>query len=177
MSDVTQVPLAGLFWAERPRPECTDQLAAFAPLIGSWDLQVTNYREDGTSSTVDGEWHFGWALDGRAVADVWIVPSRRSRPPDGDGEWGVTIRFFDPGIDAWRSTWHGPAHGSVLPFTAAASATSWCWKLGSAMTSQHGGYSVRSPRTPFDGEPRRRQTPARAFSNRSSQRPAPDERR
>jgi hypothetical protein len=118
MSDVTQLPFAGLFWAERPRPECTDQLAAFAPLIGSWDLRVTNYREDGTSATVDGEWHFGWALDGRAVADVWIVPSRRSRPPKGDGEWGVTIRFFDPSIDAWRSTWHGPAHGSVLPFTA-----------------------------------------------------------
>src|SRR5919197_45020 len=33
-----------------------------------------------------------------------------------DGEWGMTLRFFDPAIGAFRSTWHGPARGWVIPF-------------------------------------------------------------
>jgi len=34
---------------------------------------------DGSVEVGDGEWHFGWALDGRALADVWISPSRAAR--------------------------------------------------------------------------------------------------
>jgi 2-polyprenyl-6-methoxyphenol hydroxylase-like FAD-dependent oxidoreductase len=52
--------------------------------------------------TVTAEWHFAWALNGHAVQDVWIAPHRRDRecgePPV---DWGTTIRFYDPGIDAW----------------------------------------------------------------------------
>lgn len=46
-------------------------------------------------------------------------PHRRDRergePP---ADWGITIRFYDPRIDAWRSTWIGPAKGLVLAFIA-----------------------------------------------------------
>ena len=31
-------------------------------------------------------------------------------------EWGTTIRFHDPEIDAWRSTWLGPRNRVVMPF-------------------------------------------------------------
>src|SRR4029453_14343008 len=55
----------------------------------------------------------------RAVADVWLSPSRAARAAGGsDGEWGVTIRFPDPHADTWRSTGHGPRRGWVIPFTA-----------------------------------------------------------
>lgn len=107
---------AGAFVAEGPRQELAERLAMFAPLIGSWDLRVFDYEPDGTVRESSAEWHFSWALDGRAVADVWINPSRADRGPDADGEWGLSLRFYDTAIGAWRSTWHGPKKGWVIPF-------------------------------------------------------------
>lgn len=100
-----------------PRPELAARLELFAPLIGTWSLVVENTAADGTVQVTDGEWEFFWALDGRAVIDVWASPGPASRTAaDTDGEWGMTVRFFDPKIDAYRSTWHGPARGWVIPF-------------------------------------------------------------
>jgi hypothetical protein len=109
-----------VFVASGPRPELAEELALFAPLIGSWDLRVFNYEGDGNVHEASAEWHFTWALDGRAVADVWISPNRADRGDDRTGEWGLSLRFYDPTIKAWRSTWHGPKRGLVLPFTARA---------------------------------------------------------
>lgn len=105
--------------SDRPAAHFAEQMNIFVPLIGGWDLDIIYYQPDGgVNRTVRGEWHFTWALEGRAVADVWITPPRSEReavdPPPG--EYGVTLRFFDPAIDAWRSTWHGPVHGIVWPF-------------------------------------------------------------
>ncbi|MEU3628246.1 hypothetical protein BS329_35460 [Amycolatopsis coloradensis] len=116
--DVTE-RVAAVFTSARPRPELAARLAVFEPLIGSWDLVVRDYDENGGVRTTDAEWHFGWALDGRAVTDIWISPSRASRvegDSDTDGEWGMSLRFYDPGIDAFRSTWLGPGRGWVIPF-------------------------------------------------------------
>ena len=112
---------AEVFVAKGPRPELAEEMALFAPLMGSWALRVFDYADDGTARESSAEWHFSWALDGRAVADVWINPARADRGSDGEGEWGLSLRFYDPAIRAWRSTWHGPRRGSVLPFTARAS--------------------------------------------------------
>jgi len=30
----------------------------------------------------------------------------------------MSVRFYDPQIDAWRSTWHGPVNRVVIPFIA-----------------------------------------------------------
>jgi hypothetical protein len=110
--------LAAVFTAPKPRPELADKLAMFAPLIGSWALTVYDYGADGSVDKSTAEWHFSWALDGRAVADVWVNPRRGDRGPDADGEWGLSLRFYDASIDAWRSTWHGPKKGWVIPFIA-----------------------------------------------------------
>lgn len=55
-----------------------------------------------------------------AELDVWIVPPRaqRATADPAPGEYGVTLRFYDERIGAWRSTWHGPVHGIVWPFIA-----------------------------------------------------------
>jgi hypothetical protein len=111
--------LAAVFTASAPRPELAGRLAVFAPLVGSWHLRVTDVAADGTETERDGEWHFGWALDGRALADVWISPSRAARAAGApDGEWGLSLRFWDETLGRYRSTWHGPARGWVIPFTA-----------------------------------------------------------
>jgi hypothetical protein len=108
-----------VFSADAPRPELADRLGVFAPLVGSWDLVVEDVAADGSVEVSDGEWHFGWALDGRALADVWISPSRAARARGArDGEWGLSRRFWDESLGAYRSTWHGPLRGWVIPFTA-----------------------------------------------------------
>jgi hypothetical protein len=111
--------LAELMVSDEPRPEYAEALRPFAPLIGSWDLDVAWYDETGAvTRQTKGEWHFAWALDGRAVADVWITPSRAARATDGDGEWGLSIRIHDPELNAFRSTWMGPKAAFVMPFIA-----------------------------------------------------------
>jgi hypothetical protein len=109
--------LAGLMVSDEPRPEFAEAFQPFARLIGSWDLDVSWYDDAGNvTRQTKGEWHFAWALDGRAVADIWITPSRAARPTDGDGEWGLTIRIHDPELQAFRSTWMGPKYAFVMTF-------------------------------------------------------------
>jgi hypothetical protein len=89
--------LCDLLAADGPRAELIDELGLFGPMIGSWDVVITNHRPDG-EEIVHGEWHFGWALDGRAVLDVWIAPNRavRARTGDHSGEWGSPFGFTIP---------------------------------------------------------------------------------
>jgi hypothetical protein len=109
--------LAGLFVSDAPRPEFEQAFQPFAPLIGSWDLDVSWYDDEGRRTReTKGEWHFAWALDGSAVADIWITPSRAVRTSADDGEWGLTIRIHDPELGAFRSTWMGPKHAVVITF-------------------------------------------------------------
>ncbi len=106
---------------EGPDPEYADRLMTFGQFVGDWDFDWTGFDRDGRVERARGEWLFAWALNGRAVVDVWICPSRQERR-NGDvraGEWGVTVRAYDPAIDAWRVSWSGPAHGNLRTFVAA----------------------------------------------------------
>lgn len=109
--------LQDAFAADGPTPGLADQLGLFGQFVGSWDLEVTDIAPDGTATTTAGEWHFGWALGGRAVADVWVCPRRT---PDGSspGEHGLSLRFYDESLGAWRSTWLGPGRQVVRQFVA-----------------------------------------------------------
>lgn len=81
------------FASSEKNPLIPDDDDIFAPLLGSWDIEYS----DDSRTHVKGEWHFSRALDGMAVADVFICPSREERlsDPQEDGEWGVTIRMYD----------------------------------------------------------------------------------
>lgn len=117
----TAFGLGAALLSEGPDPHGPPELLEFGRFVGSWDLDVIYFGANGdVSRRVPGEWHFGWVLEGRAVADVWIVPRRALRdaamPPAG--EYGMSLRFYDPAIAAWRSTWLGPVHKVIFPFIA-----------------------------------------------------------
>jgi hypothetical protein len=100
--------------ADGPAGPYADKLMLFGRFVGSWDLE---WRGSG-SAHARGELHFGWVLGGRAVQDVWIVPGR-GQPGENEPPLafhGSTIRFFDPAIDAWRSTWIEPINARVRRF-------------------------------------------------------------
>lgn len=115
-----EAALAGALTSAAPHPDLPHEQRIFAPFIGSWNLIVTWYGDDGAVTRQErGEWHFAWVLEGRAVQDVWIVPPRAERAGRTDlYEYGTSLRFFDPAAGAWRSTWIGPARHAVHTFTA-----------------------------------------------------------
>ena len=73
-------------------------------LIGSWEMETVHHLDDGAIEKWDGECHFGWVLEGRAIQDVWIRPKR----PAPSTMYGTTLRIFDSTIDGWRILWSDP---------------------------------------------------------------------
>lgn len=87
----------------------------FTRFIGSWHLR---WQHVARGLEAVGELHFGWVLGGRAIQDVWIVPGP-GQPGAGvppHAFHGSTIRFYDPDLGAWRSTWIEPVNGRVRKF-------------------------------------------------------------
>ncbi|MGH3402549.1 MAG: hypothetical protein ACRDRJ_08585 [Streptosporangiaceae bacterium] len=91
-------------------PAWRKQLDLFGQFVGSWDIDGRFFRRDGTLETrYRGEWHFGWVLEGRAVQDVLIRPSRSLRGPgESSWEYGTTLRVFDPDSGGWLVIWIAP---------------------------------------------------------------------
>jgi hypothetical protein len=67
---MTSVQYADAFLAEGPDPAVADRLQLFGQFVGNWDLVVTTHRPVGSSETISAEWHFAWALGGRAQKRV-----------------------------------------------------------------------------------------------------------
>ena len=104
--------LEGVLTAGGPAEGHEGELELFGRFVGVWDLAVEERTPDGGVERYPAEWRWGWALGGRAVADVWIAPGH---------EHGLSLRFPDPARPGtWRSTWLGPHRGWVIPFTARA---------------------------------------------------------
>src|SRR5262249_18014159 len=90
--------------AEGPAPELADTLDVLSRFVGVWDVDWHGSDRSGSPIVVAGELSFGWILGGTAIQDIWRVPL------DGDRSrmrafYGTTVRFYDPAISAWRSTW------------------------------------------------------------------------
>lgn len=72
----------------------------FGKLIGVWDFE---WNDNNSKRQVIGEWIFSWVLEGRAIQDVFICPSRATRDtnPQPDGEYGTTFRIYNPKTKKW----------------------------------------------------------------------------
>ncbi len=94
----------------------SDSASLYGWLVGCWRVRVVDYHEDGTKFETEGEWHFRWVMEGRAIQDVLIVPARKLRSPQPSKErnrYGTTMRIYDPSIDAWRITWINPVTTTI----------------------------------------------------------------
>ena len=115
MSQADPSGLIAALHSEGPAPELAKQLGLYGRFIGHWEADVVTHTPDGGRHEGQGEIHFGWALQGRAVQDVWMIPRRKDRRPDSPqlplaGNWyGTTLRVYDPALDAWRIFWIDPA--------------------------------------------------------------------
>lgn len=102
--------------ADSPNPDKKEKMMLFGQFVGDWNIVKARYLQaDDTWVNMSGEVHFRWILAGTAIQDVWIGS------PEGSKKktlFGTTIRFFDPKIDAWRSTWLSPLKGLVQTFIA-----------------------------------------------------------
>ena len=110
---------AKALFADGPDAKLAGALALFGQFVGNWDVDVLNHLPDGTTQTIKGEWHFGWILDGRAIQDVWMVPTRAARDEGAPlAGYGTTLRFYDPKLGAWRVIWASVSYRNFIAFTA-----------------------------------------------------------
>jgi hypothetical protein len=113
MKTIAPESVQALLGSTARAPEIPESADAYGWLVGSWDLDVLHYwGMDVSARGIEAEAHFGWALEGRAIQDVWIMPRRAERTGREDATmnmFGTTLRVWDPTIQAWRITWINPA--------------------------------------------------------------------
>ena len=75
----------------------------FGSLIGEWDFKWISGRGTDSERQAVGEWIFSRVLDGTAIQDIFIVPSRKENAidPQPDAEYGTTLRFYNPIDRSW----------------------------------------------------------------------------
>jgi hypothetical protein len=112
MDPINQALLQNLH-ADGPAADRALAMMLYGQFVGSWDGTLRYVDPEGLRHETTAEVHFGWVLDGRAIQDVWIAPSRTGRK---DGErlliHGSTFRVYDPQNDLWHVTWIDPVKQS-----------------------------------------------------------------
>jgi hypothetical protein len=101
--------IEALCGTDGPGQDRDRRMMLYGQFVGAWDGTVTRYAANGERFDSTAEVHFGWALEGRAIQDVWIVPSRVNRVPgEADRMYGTTLRVHDPKADSWEITFIDP---------------------------------------------------------------------
>jgi hypothetical protein len=91
--------LLGALFTDGPAADRRDAMQLYAFLIGRWEADMVVHPDAGAPVRATGEIHASWALAGRAIQDVWIMPGVF---------YGTTLRIYDPKIDAWHIHWLDP---------------------------------------------------------------------
>jgi len=104
--------------ANQANTALASKLQLYGQFVGSWHADIDFRPLTGPEHRAEGEWHFSWVLDGKAIQDVWIFPARRLRGHDQPAElwhmYGSTFRWYDRAIDAWHITWFDPSQSVEL---------------------------------------------------------------
>lgn len=80
--------------------ELPEEYNYFGKLVGSWTIDYTDHT---ISCSIKGEWHFSWTLEGMAIQDVIILPSRDTKQEVHHPltEYGTSLRVYNPNTHAW----------------------------------------------------------------------------
>jgi hypothetical protein len=100
-----------------PHPSLGDQAQVFGRLVGTWDVEYTDFSKDGRVTHRSGELIVGWVMDGRVIQDLWIVNPSGART---EREVYADVRYFDPKSGTWPAIFIDPEHASVARFTGGA---------------------------------------------------------
>jgi len=132
--------------ATGPAAEYADKLLLYGQFVGSWEAEARAYLPDGGVRRHWWSIHFAWALEGRAVQDVWITPPRQDPHHDRSEEWGPftnqygsSFRVYDPKTDTWNVSWIDPCSGFRATLVG-------CWRDGEIYqegVSADGGLGLR----------------------------------
>jgi hypothetical protein len=96
-----------------------EAMSLYGQLAGKWEISITYTPKVGEKKFASGEWEFGLALEGRAVIDVWQIPSRKeAETMGGSVECGLCVRIYDPLLELWKFTFHGPIYRSTINMLA-----------------------------------------------------------
>jgi hypothetical protein len=97
--------------ADGPAADRVEKMQLYGWLVGDWRLDAVYHDGNGQRQRTTGEAHFTWALGGRAIQDVWIVPAldvSPGTPPFRAAFHGTTLRVYDPETDLWHVVWIDP---------------------------------------------------------------------
>ena len=87
-----------------PASDRTEKMMLYGQFIGSWDGTVSIQWSDGQRFENSCEVHFGWALAGRAIQDVWIAPARKTKAVGAeDGMYGILGDFMSRRLHSGKS--------------------------------------------------------------------------
>lgn len=100
-----------------PHPSLGDPAKVFGRLVGTWDVEYTDFSKNGRVTHRSGELIIGWVMDGRAIQDLWVVDPSGTRQ---EREVYTDVRYFDPKSRTWPAIFIDPEHASVARFTGGA---------------------------------------------------------
>jgi hypothetical protein len=102
-----------------PAKDRAEAMSVYGQLSGKWKIAVTYISKEGEKRFASGEWEFGYALEGRSVIDVWQIPARKEAEITGSSvECGLCVRVYDPVLELWKFTFHGPLYRTTINMLA-----------------------------------------------------------
>jgi len=110
--NIDQFPMLKALHSDGPAPDRTDKMMLYGQFVGSWEGDILIHLSHEEQYRGSCEIHFDWALEGRAIQDVWISPSRKARKNISASlpfnMYGTTLRVYDPRSEVWTITWCNP---------------------------------------------------------------------
>ena len=75
----------------------------YGQFVGEWDFEWVDNQGTTGERHVQGEWIFAWVLEGTAIQDVFICPSRKTRIKDyqPDAAYATAVRMYNPNTEVW----------------------------------------------------------------------------